>query len=164
MGRLIDADKVIEDMQYYYDDCEQTSVYTRLGFETAMEVVKDAPTVEAIPKADYEARLKADMMAMLEELISEAIELEDPKYILEMSELPLDVDGTTLPLETYAMQCYCRGGEEVIDIIEKKIGELREGVKEKPKSCSTCRSYKGHAGHCEICHEMSMYKEKSEEE
>lgn len=69
-----------------------------------------------------------DVVAMLEDLISEANELEDPKYILETSELPLDVDGTTLPLETYALQCYCRGGEEVIDIIEKKINELK-GVK-----------------------------------
>lgn len=38
--------------------------------------------------------------------------------------------------------------------------KLKERGIEKPKSCSTCRSYKGHAGHCEICHEMSMYKEK----
>lgn len=29
---------------------------------------KHCPLVEAIPKADYEARLKADMVAMLEEL------------------------------------------------------------------------------------------------
>lgn len=28
----------------------------------------NVPTVEAIPKADYEARLKADIVAMLEEL------------------------------------------------------------------------------------------------
>ena len=69
---------------------------------------------------------KADMVDMLEKLISEANELEDPKYILETSELPLDVDGTTLPLETYALQCYYRGGEDVIDIIEKKINSLKE--------------------------------------
>ena len=126
MGRLIDADKAIEDMKYYHDDCAQTSEYTRLGFETAVEVIRSAPTVEAIPKDQYEARLKADMVAMLEELISEANELEDPKYILETSELPLDVDGTTLPLESYALQCYCRGGEDVLDIIQQKIDALKE--------------------------------------
>lgn len=49
MGRLIDANKAIKDMQYYHDDCAQTSEYTRLGFETAMEVVKSASTVLTIP-------------------------------------------------------------------------------------------------------------------
>ena len=44
-GRLIDADKANKKMQYYHDDCEKTSVYTRLGFETAMNVVNDAPTI-----------------------------------------------------------------------------------------------------------------------
>ena len=33
-----------------------------------VECVICAPTVEAIPKADYENRLKADMVAMLEDL------------------------------------------------------------------------------------------------
>ena len=32
----------------------------------------DCPLVEAIPKADYEARLKADMVAMLTEIMEEA--------------------------------------------------------------------------------------------
>ena len=77
-------------------------------------------------QSDYENRLKADLVAMLEELKSEANELEDPKYILETSELPLDVDGTTLSLETYALRCYCRGGDDVIDIIEKKINSIKE--------------------------------------
>ena len=71
MGRLIDADKAIKDMQYYHDDCAQTSEYTKLGFETAMEVVKSAPTVEAIPKGQYEARLKADMVAILDKIRAE---------------------------------------------------------------------------------------------
>ena len=77
---MIDADKVIKDMQYYHDDSAQTSVYTRLGFETAIEVVKSASPVEAIPKADYENRLKADMVAMLEELRLEADEINGHRY------------------------------------------------------------------------------------
>ena len=44
-GRLIDADKANKKIQYYHDDCEKTSVYTRLGFETAMNVVNDAQTI-----------------------------------------------------------------------------------------------------------------------
>ena len=31
-------------------------------------IIYNAPTVEAIPKADYETRLKADLVAILEEL------------------------------------------------------------------------------------------------
>lgn len=73
-----------------------------------------------------EAHYKDLMMDMLEEIKDEANKLEDPKYILETSELPLDVDGTTLPLKTYALQCYCRGWEDVTDIIDKKINTLKE--------------------------------------
>jgi len=44
-GRLGDLDKLEKDMQDYHDDCAKTSKYTRLGFETAMAVVKDAHTI-----------------------------------------------------------------------------------------------------------------------
>ena len=44
-----------------------------------MNFIDTAPTVEAIPKADYENRLKADMVAMLEELRLEFEEYE-PKW------------------------------------------------------------------------------------
>lgn len=40
---------------------------------------EDCPLVEAIPKADYEARLRADMVAMLTEIQLEFEELE-PEY------------------------------------------------------------------------------------
>jgi hypothetical protein len=38
----------------------------------------DCPLVEVIPKADYENRLKADMVAMLTELKKEIEELDTP--------------------------------------------------------------------------------------
>lgn len=44
-GRLGDLDKIKKEMQNYYDDCATTSEYTRLGFETAIAVVEDAPTI-----------------------------------------------------------------------------------------------------------------------
>ncbi len=44
-GRLGDLDKIKKEMQNYHDDCAKTSKYTRLGFETAVEVVNDAPTI-----------------------------------------------------------------------------------------------------------------------
>ena len=35
----------LKEMQTYYDDCAQTSEYTRLGFETAIDVVKSLPPI-----------------------------------------------------------------------------------------------------------------------
>lgn len=65
MGRLIDADRLKE-------------VFSRnvVGGNVYFDLIDNAPTVEAIPKADYEARLKADMVAMLEELKTEIAELK----------------------------------------------------------------------------------------
>ena len=61
MGRLIDADKAISDYAHYgishsYDVCDLEDVLT------------ECQTVEAIPKSDYENRLKADLEAILVEL------------------------------------------------------------------------------------------------
>lgn len=54
MGRLIDVDEIPIDCDYYD--------------------VENAPTVEAIPKAEYEARLKADMVAILGKIRAEILE------------------------------------------------------------------------------------------
>ena len=51
MGRLIDADTVMVYLPF-------TQLYLN-------EYLKNVPTVEAISKADYEKRLKADMVAIL---------------------------------------------------------------------------------------------------
>jgi hypothetical protein len=39
------------------------------------DMIRDTPTAKAIPKADYENRLKADMVAMLEDLNLEIDEM-----------------------------------------------------------------------------------------
>ena len=44
-GKIGDLDKIKKEMKNYYDDCAKTSEYTRLGFETAMAVVEDAPII-----------------------------------------------------------------------------------------------------------------------
>lgn len=44
--------------------------------QKVVEDIDNAPTVEAIPKADYENRLKADVVAMLEELSLEIDEMD----------------------------------------------------------------------------------------
>lgn len=54
-GRLGDLDELKKEMQNYHDDCEKTSIYTRLGFETAIAVVEDAkPIIEADKEIDNE--------------------------------------------------------------------------------------------------------------
>ena len=75
MGRLIDVDKFLERVK---KDREH-EIY--LHSWTADMVLKRldswyAPTVEAISKADYEARLRADLKAILVELQLEIEELK----------------------------------------------------------------------------------------
>ena len=53
-GRLGDLDKIKKEMQNYHDDCAKTSEYTRLGFETAIAVVEDAPTIIKADKEESE--------------------------------------------------------------------------------------------------------------
>ena len=62
--------------------------------------------VETIPKADYEARLKADMVAMLTELYMEIEELDNP--------LDYDFEG----YDTCVVDCE--------KLIQQKIEKLRE--------------------------------------
>lgn len=63
MGRLIDEDILI-------DSIPDLSVFEQEDFGTPdmIRLIEDAPTVQAISKADYEKRLKADLVVMLEEI------------------------------------------------------------------------------------------------
>lgn len=61
--RLIDADVLREEVNSWGMNDYEPSDFT--------DAIDDAPTVEAIPKDQYEARLKADLVAMLEQLDSE---------------------------------------------------------------------------------------------
>ena len=72
MGRLIDADSLILEQQSLEDVGQGVMEFY------SKEQIDQAPTIEAIPKADYEARLKADMVAMLTEIQLEIDEV--PKY------------------------------------------------------------------------------------
>ena len=86
MGRLIDADafavtlKQISEKQGYaelymnVDDVLNSVIDDLQG--NALNGYENCPTVEAIPKDQYEARLKADMIAMLTELQLEIEEIE----------------------------------------------------------------------------------------
>jgi hypothetical protein len=68
MSRLIDADKL---QDYFWDN--RSKLFQAKDCRIAID---NAPTVEAIPKDQYETRLKADMVAMLTEIQLEIEELD----------------------------------------------------------------------------------------
>ena len=82
MGKQIDADKLIEHFinktpnGWLVPICENESRWTLEGIISEIEYF--VPTVEAIPKADYETRLKADLKAMLTDIYMEIEELDTP--------------------------------------------------------------------------------------
>lgn len=76
MGRLIDADEVNKAI---YKSFEDVQCYDGTGYDIysdIKEIIDKALPVEAIPKSDYENRLKADMVAMLTEIQSEVLKLK----------------------------------------------------------------------------------------
>lgn len=75
MGRLIDTSNIRVKPQYMQD----VMGIAMIRCEDLLRILADVPTVEAIPKADYETRLKADMVAMLEDLRLAIEELDYPK-------------------------------------------------------------------------------------
>ncbi len=99
MGRMIDADLLREEVYSWGMNDYEPSDFT--------DAIDDAPTVEAIPKADYENRLKAEKIAMLEELNKEF----DEQYYINRHELHDDFLN--------------RGLEQGQNIIQQKINALR---------------------------------------
>ena len=72
MGRLIDANDVYNAIQITTDNFGVLKGVVKSNMLTMLSKIE---TVEAIPKADYENRLKADMVAMLTELDLEIDEI-----------------------------------------------------------------------------------------
>lgn len=74
MGRLIDADILIAELKesalHHCNNPREDSLLQR-----DRVIVRAQPTVEAITKADYETRLKADMVVMFEKLNLEIDEM-----------------------------------------------------------------------------------------
>lgn len=72
--RLIDADVLISELKesalHHCNNPREDSLLQR-----DRVIVRAQPTVEAIPKADYKTRLKADLVAMLEDLNLEIDEM-----------------------------------------------------------------------------------------
>ena len=101
MARLIDADELKKD--YPHDSDWEYPVNTN---EYVCESIDNAPTVEAIPKADYENRLKADLVAML-------------------TKIQLEIEDLYFP-QTYPKYMEGRSDclEEIKEIIQQKINSL----------------------------------------
>lgn len=77
----------------------------------------DCPLLEAIPKAEYEARLKADMVAILTEL---QLEIEEEKQDTKHLHYN-DLENT---------ESYNNGIDNCIDTIQQKINALKSESEE----------------------------------
>ena len=99
MERLIDADRLKE-------------VFSRnvAGGNVYFDLIDAQPTVEAIPKADYESRLKADKVAMLTELKNKLI---DKSWNIDMYDDDLDFEC-----------CYLT---DIDEVIQQKINVIKGG-------------------------------------
>ncbi len=99
--RLVDVDAVKKKYPLMENDFGMTFN------EGLHKAIDSMPTVEAIPKADYEARLKADKVAMLEEIKEQLREMHDDLFEL-------------------ANFAKANGVSDSMDVIKKKINKLKE--------------------------------------
>ena len=111
MGRLIEESRVVEILQQTW---LSGTIAHRFIDDIKRRIRTEVPTVEAIPKADYETRLKADMAAMLTELQSEI----KKTYLLDLSD-----ENNVDDYEDFA---HNRLVEGIISLIQQKINELKE--------------------------------------
>jgi hypothetical protein len=100
MGRLIDCNDVYNVIQITTDNF---GVAKKVVEDNMLTMLSKIETVEAIPKADYEARLKADMVEMLEDL----------RLDFQEAELAGELDNKELIF-----------ADEADDLIQQKINEL----------------------------------------
>ncbi len=122
--RAIDADR----LQKQFDE-KSTNPNYRVNMHNIKSIISNAPTVEAIPKADYEARLKADIVAILK--ADMVAILEELKYELYQA-LCHEIHGkedcpctnqTTSCLATFRV---CDADRAIGRVIQQKITELEE--------------------------------------
>lgn len=100
MGRLIDEEEIYKRLR------------PKLNNGDLDDIMLNLPTVEAIPQADYEARLKADLEAIL-------VELQ-----LEINEIPINADNSE-PFRLGQASAY----DKCENLIQQKIDKLK-GVEE----------------------------------
>ena len=110
MGRLIDADLLAGRLQDFVDWCRDER---KQGVAFVLDCpLPNSPTVEAISKDQYEARLKADMVAMLTDI---QLELEEKSfYYIRIFGKPED-----------EKRVYLVELDDVNEVIQEKIDKLR---------------------------------------
>ena len=81
MGRLVDADAVSEEikkLKVIFGPDKAGKFFKWIKVKEVLRTIRDIQTVEAIPKGQYEARLKADLEAILTDLYMKIEELDTP--------------------------------------------------------------------------------------
>lgn len=91
----------------------------KLSMSTRIENTEQYPTVEAIPKDQYKARLKANMVAMLTEIQLE-IEEHEESIIGHYGKETKESDFPSHKIERN------NGRKECVDLIQQKINELKK--------------------------------------
>lgn len=102
MGRLIDASELHNTVML---NKSEWGIFATPIDQLVEGLVSQVSTAEAIPKADYENRLKADMVAMLEDL----------RLDFQEAELVGVFDNKELIF-----------ADEVDDLVQQKINSLKE--------------------------------------
>ena len=115
MSRLIDADKLNKKKKYLFKT--ESGAFPKREWFIKADDLFSALTVEAIPKADYEARLKADLVAMLTEL---QLDIEEC------------VDGGEGSLQFEQGVTIAR--VQVVEMIQQKINELKSEKENKDET------------------------------
>lgn len=111
MGRLIDADVLREEIYSWGMNDYEPSDFT--------DAIDDAPTIDAISKADYEARLKADMVAMLTEI---QLEIEEKEFL----------ESSCSFMDNTEEKNYAVYTDDISEIIQQKIDALKaDGSEDK---------------------------------
>jgi membrane-bound lytic murein transglycosylase MltF len=107
MGMMIDETNLMN-LLYALDDARHDLCY-------AIKKISELPTVEAIPKDQYEARLNADMVNMLTELKAEFDEGKiDEKHLQHLHYYDLE-----------NAESYNNGIDNCIDTIQVRIDKLK---------------------------------------
>ena len=122
MGRLIDADAVKKKYPLMEND------FGMIFNEGIHKAIDSMPTVEAIPKTEYEARLKADLKAILTELQLEIEEMQSREVWCDYAtDNCIDRCGVDAIIRLKINELK---GEQMSSISATQYGQIIEDIKE----------------------------------
>lgn len=109
MGRLIDCNDVYNAIQITTDNF---GVAKKVVEDNMLTMLSKIETAEAIPKAEYEARLKADMVAMLTDI---QLEIEEKKFL----------ESNCTFMDKTEEKNYAVYTDDISKVIQQKIDSLK---------------------------------------